>query len=179
MSIFIYLFFSFAVNAQTEIIDAKKSILLLTQQLKDKPSSGNKFRVDLCEKIRWDNLLMITKKTELRFEFKEGCDIKGVVNPKLLSWFPIELELRNIPNYNQIKANGLISAVLETNPVIRLDIKEASLHNEKKSIAFEGSYKVRIGQNGKKALVQKLGGEIILTGFGDQKILPSEKILIK
>ncbi len=172
MYIFIYFLLSFVIHAQTEIVDAKKSIQELV-------STDGKFRVDKCEKINWDDLMLITKRTELKFEFKDGCDIKGVISPKLLNWFPIDLEVRNIPHYNRLIATGFISAILEQRPVIKLEIKDGTLLNEKSKLGFEGNYKVRPGLGLDKSLTKKLGGEVMITNLNGKKLPHPEKILIK
>ena len=83
------------VFAGTEIEDAKRSIKSLIRPLmaggsKTRPKGTEKFRVDACEKkkIDWMGVLMMRQSAELKFKFKEGCDIEGTIIPKILQSFP-------------------------------------------------------------------------------------------
>ena len=69
-----------------------------------------------------------------------------------------------------------ISAILERDPIIKLDMKEGSLQGGQTLIKFEASYSVRIKSSENKTNIEHLGGEIIIKKINSKDVLIKKKI---
>src|SRR5665648_253084 len=95
--LFLFLF-PYLCFAQTEIEDAKKSVLTLIKPLlasgsKIRPKGTEKFRVDGCDtkEINWTSVLFMKQSVTLDYKFKKNCDIEGTIKPKVFQNFPANL----------------------------------------------------------------------------------------
>lgn len=174
------------VFAGSEIEDAKRSIQSLIGPLmagasKTRTKGTEKFRVDGCEKkkIDWMNVLMMREKAELNFKFKEGCDIEGTINPKILQTFPANLNLRNIQSYSRIETFNKVTANLEQKPILNLEMREGTLSGKLSIVKFEADYSVQINPMQDKVIQKNLGGEIRISEINGKRVSIKEKILIK
>lgn len=172
--------------ASPEIEDAKRSIRSLIQPLmpgsaKSRPKGTEKFRVDQCEKfkVNWQNVLMMKEKAALNYKFKEGCDIQGVIEPKLLSPFPANLDLRNIKSYSRIETQNKITANLERKPILNLEMRDGFLTGKEHKVKFEADYQVRVNALDNKTVAENLGGELRIFEINGKKVDIKEKILVQ
>lgn len=186
MKFLLILIFPFVASASTQTEDAKRSIRALIQPLmagssKARPKGTEKFRVDQCEKfkINWMNVIMMKEKATLDYKFKEGCDIQGVVEPKILSPFPANLDLRNIESYSRIETVNKITANLETRPILNLEMREGILTGKVNKVKFEADYQVRINPMNKKTVSENLGGELRISEINGKPVNIKEKILVE
>jgi hypothetical protein len=99
-----------------EAVESVKSLIapLLPGKNKKRPSGTENFRVDACERhdINWRDVLLLRSRPTLSFDFKEGCDIKGTVEPRVLTPFPAELELRNLRSYNRLETMNKVTSTI-------------------------------------------------------------------
>lgn len=181
---FLLLLFPLMAYASPEMEDAKRSIYSLIQPLiarnATKPLGTEKFRVDGCpkKKINWGNVLLMRESAALEYKFAPNCDIQGTIFPKLLQPFPAILELRNIQSYEKIETENTITAILETKPILNLEMRKGELSG-KHSVKFEVDYQVQLDPMKKDALEKDLGGELRIVELNGKKVLIKEKIRVK
>jgi hypothetical protein len=142
------------------------------------PKDLSTFRIDRCQnsKIDWSQFLVPNKQTELEYNFKDGCDLEGVLTPHFYKPFVLDLKIRNLFQFTNIKSVNQISAILERDPIIKLDMKEGSLQGGQTLIKFEASYSVRIKSSENKTNIEHLGGEIIIKKINSKDVLIKKKI---
>lgn len=169
-----------------EIEDAKRSVLALIQPLmagssKKATKVAEKFRVDDCgkHKIDWMAVLFERKSATMEFKFKEGCDIQGKIQPKILHPFEANLDLRNIKSYDRVETINKVTADLQAKPVLNLEMREGLLTGKKTKVRFEADYKVRVSPAGKETISENLGGELRISEINGKKVNIKEKIFIK
>jgi hypothetical protein len=136
------------------------------------------FRIEKCQisKLDWSQFLVPTKKVNLEYNFKDGCDLQGILTPQFFKPFLMDLQLRNLFEFTNIKSVNQISAILERHPVIKLEMKDGSLNGEKSNIIFEANYSVRIKTIEKKTKIEHLGGEISILKINSKQVLIKKKI---
>jgi hypothetical protein len=171
-------------HASKEIEDAKRSVQSLIRPLmagtpRKRPPGTEKFRVDACpqQKINWMDVLMMRKEVTLRYEFKPGCDIQGVITPKVFSPFPVSLDLRNMISYSHVEAQNRITADLQSRPILNLEMRQGVLSGKNK-VKFEADYRVQINPLAKDPVEKNLGGEIRILEINGKKASIKEKILV-
>ncbi len=181
---FLLLLFPLITHASSELEDAKRSIYSLIQPLisrnATKPLGTEKFRVDGCpkKKINWGNVLLMRETATLEYKFSTHCDIQGTISPKLLQPFPATLELRNIQSYEKIETENTISAILETKPILNLEMRKGELSG-KHRVKFEVDYQVQLDPMKKDELEKDLGGELRILELDGKKVSIKEKIRVK
>lgn len=138
------------------------------------------FRIDECEKkkIDWMNILLMKSTVTLNYSYKLGCDLQGTIMPKVLQWFPANINLRNMGNYNKIKTNNMVTLKLEQRPVVNLEIKDGLLSGNKSNIKFSADYRVRLNLTKEASISEHLGGEVRITEIDGKKVSIKEKIKI-
>jgi hypothetical protein len=174
-------------SSSIEVEAAKKSVRALITPLlpgntKTKNTSLKGFRVDTCErkKIDWMEVLLRKKEVTLEYDFRPGCDIKGITKPRVLESFPASFNLRNIETYSHIASQNRITATFETKPVLTLNVQEGVLQGKKGKVKFEADYRVRINPLKKDDPVeQNLGGELRIKEIYGAKVNIKEKIYVK
>jgi hypothetical protein len=188
----ILLIFSFIALGQwtyaaPETQEVKETLLvliepLLQQNTVSKAKIENQFSIKNCEKykINIQETLLLGQSVNFVYKFKPGCDIEGVVTPKILAPFAIDLKLRNLPSFERLKSENRITAELEEKPILNLSIRSGELTGPKGKLAFEADYAVRIDPMKKKNMLDKnLGGEIRISEIFGKKVTLKEKILIQ
>ncbi len=169
--------------SKKDIEEAKKTIQsvigpLLVRTPKEKTSG---FRVDKCEKhrINLEDLLLIQKSVTMTYKFREGCDVEGTVNPKILTPFPLKMALKNAGNFQEIISHNKITANLELRPILQLNTTAGELKGKKGVVNFEVDYQVRLNPLEGKEGQKNLGGELRISQIYGEKVNIKEKILIK
>ena len=186
MHYIVILLLSFFTHASPEIEDARKSIRalikpLLAGQSNEKPRALEKFRVDGCEKkkINWMDVLLRRTDATMNFRFGPGCDIQGSIRPMIVTPFPAKLDIRNIESYSRIETMNTVTANLETQPILNLEMREGTLLGKKSKVKFEADYAVRISPMEQKTVTENLGGELRISEINGKKVNIKEKILVK
>lgn len=187
MKIFLIMFLSFSSAFASEMDEAKKSVealirpLLTSGSSAQRPKGTEKFRVDTCKKhkIDWMAVLLRQSEATLDFSFKPGCDIEGVIKPLILTPFPAGLKLRNLQSFDKVDTMNKVTAVLETRPILNLEMREGLLTGKKSKVKFEADYRVRVSPTGGKTVTENLGGEIRISEINGKKVQIKEKILVK
>lgn len=177
--------FSLSAASLPEIEDAKASIKSLIAPMlagkKNRPKETDKFRVDGCEKynVPWMDVLMLKSSFAMNFAFKEGCDIQGVVTPKVFQPFPASLKLRNISSFHQMDTQNKLNSTFESKPVLNLEMRDGKLTGKKGKVRFEADYEVQLNPMNKANPIEKnLGGIIRITEIYGVKVSIKEKIMI-
>jgi hypothetical protein len=175
-------------TAATEAEEAKKSIRALIEPILQKEQKDPKtvlkdFSVEKCEKykINWINVILMRKEAALKYTFKPGCDIEGTVNPTVIKPFPVDLKLKNLDHFNRLQSENTITASLETEPVLNLAVRTASLTGAKGIVKFEADYAVKINplKQKKEMISENIGGEIRITEIYGKKVSIKEKIKVE
>lgn len=186
MKYLLIFFFSFKAFAGSEVQDAKRSIEALIQPLmagsaNKRPVGTEKFRVDKCEKhkINWMNVLLQREEARMKFTFAPGCDISGSIQPKMLQEFPANLDLRNLQSFTRVETINKVTANLETNPILNLEMRRGTLTGKSSNVKFEADYAVRINPVGGKTVSENLGGELRISEINGKKVSIKEKIYVK
>lgn len=171
--------------ASPEIEDAKQTVQSLIQPLisgsAKKPKALSKFRVDKCpkKKINWGNVLLMRETATLTYKFQEGCDIQGEITPKFLQPFPANLELRNIDSYSKVETKNKITADLQTQPILNLEMREGVLSG-KNNVKFEVDYQLQVDpMEGQKSVTKNLGGVLRILEINGKATKISTKIMVK
>jgi hypothetical protein len=174
--------------AGREMEDVKQSLRVLIKPLLQKSNirstnlRGSKFDISACEKhkIDWGSLLMMKESPSIKYKFAPGCDIEGVINPKLFTSFPVNLKLRNLEDFTHLESENKITSSIESLPVLNLDVRSASLISPKGKIKFEADYAVRMNPlNQKNPIEENLGGEIRIVEIYNKKVDLREKVKIQ
>lgn len=175
-----------AFSHASEIEEAKTSVLALIQPLlsgssETRPKGTEKFRVDQCERYRIDWMAVLLKRADatLTYRFSTGCDIEGVIRPEILTPFPAKLKLRNLQNYTNVESINKISAMLEAQPILNLEVRNGLLSGSKSKVKFEADYRIRINATSGKTEPENLGGELRITEINGKKMAIKEKIMVK
>lgn len=186
MKMLLVLFICQLAHASSETEAAKRSVEALIRPLmagtsKKRPPGTEKFRVDNCEKhkIDWMNVLLRKEEAKITFTFKEGCDIEGTIEPRVLESFPANLNLRNLQKYNRVETMNKVTANLETKPILNLEMRDGILKGPKSVVKFEADYGVRINPVGGKTVSENLGGELRILEINGKKVAIKEKIFVK
>ena len=179
-------FVSQRVFASNEINPPKEAVSVLIQMLlhntQNKNLSGHQFTTSKCEKyqINWMEVLLMKEKSAISFTFKDGCDIEGVIRPRVMVPFAINLKLKNLQDFDSLKSENKITSTLEEKPVLNLEVRSAILSSSKGTILFEADYRVRIDPLKKKDMIEEnIGGEIRLLQIYGKQVKIKEKILLK
>jgi hypothetical protein len=186
----VFIVFSSSANAQDlskqELELAKKSIEALIRPLipvKTKSRAQNGFRVDECDKhqsIDWREVLLLQKDITLEYKFKEGCDIQGIIKPRVFTPFPADLNLRNLQKFVRVKSENKLTSSIESRPIMILEILSGTLFDHKGKILFDGEYRVQINPLSRKDFIEKnLGGEIRIKQIYGKEVSIIQKILIE
>jgi hypothetical protein len=181
------LFISQRVFAANDLSPTKEALKVLIQMLlkntqNNERSTNHQFSTSKCEKyqINWMEVLLMKDSSSITFTFKDGCDIEGVVRPRVLAPFPINLKLKNLQDFHSLKSENKITSTLEEKPILNLEIRSAILSSSKGSILFEADYSVRINPLKKKDMIEEnIGGEIRLLEIDGKKVKIIEKIMLK
>lgn len=182
-----FIAFGHLTYAAKETLEVKETLLVLIEPLLQKHginklNTDNKFSIVNCEKykINIQDTLLMRQSVNFVYKFKPGCDIEGVITPKILIPFPIDLKLRNLPSFERLKSENRITADLEEKPILNLAIRSGELIGQKGTLLFEADYAVKIDPMKKKNIVDKnLGGEIRISEIFGKKVVIKEKILIE
>jgi hypothetical protein len=145
------------------------------------PKDLSTFRIDRCQnsKIDWSQFLVPNKQTELEYNFKDGCDLEGVLTPHFYKPFVLDLKIRNLFQFTNIKSVNQISAILERDPVIKLEMKDGALKGGESNLKFEANYSIRTKIVQNKLEIEHLGGEILISEINTKKVLIKKRILFK
>lgn len=170
-----------------EINEAKKSIKALIKPLMQgpshtRPSGTEKFDVSACEKhkINWSKVLLMQEEVTLTYKFKEGCDIQGSIQPKVLQSFPAKLALKNLESYHEVESQNKVTASFEAKPIMNLEMRSGVITGKKGTVKFEADYQVQLNPLSKEKPVEKnLGGVIRITEIYGKKENIKEKILVE
>lgn len=173
--------------ASPEVSEATASIRSLISPLlpgkkKVLPGMMKDFRVDKCqtEKIDWTDVLLMRKPVTLVFTFKEGCDVKGSLMPKVFEAFPASLKLRNLKLYDRIESSNQVSPTIESKPLMTIALREGTLLGKSGKVKFEADYKVRINPlTPDKPIEKNFGGEIRISEIYGKKVSIKEKIFVE
>lgn len=186
MKFLLFLFIPIQAFGSPQIEDAKRSIMtlirpLISGQSKERPKGTEKFRVDGCDKVKinWKNVLLMKDKATISYKFKEGCDIQGDIEPKVLSPFEANLDLRNIESYSRIETKNKITADLQTKPILNLEMRDGFLSGKAHKVKFEVDYGVQLNPMKKKAIEKNLGGELRISEVDGKPVSIKEKIMVK
>lgn len=186
MKFLLAFFFTLNAVAGSEVADARRSIEALIQPLmagssKKRPPGTEKFRVDQCEKhkINWMNVLLQQEDARMKFTFAPGCDIEGTIQPKMLQEFPANLDLRNLQSFTRVETINKVTANLETNPILNLEMRKGTLSGKTSHVKFEADYAVRINPMGNQTVSENLGGELRISEINGKKVSIKEKIYVK
>lgn len=164
--------------------EAKASLKALVSPILQKYIKSNKeikgeFTLEKCDKhvINWGNVLLMRESATLKYKFKPGCDIQGDITPFLVRPFPVELKLKNLHDFTQLKSQNTITATIESNPIMNLEVRGAELTGSKGIVKFEADYAVRIDPMKKQNMVsENLGGEIRISEIYGKKVSIKEKV---
>ena len=170
-----------------EIEEARTSIRSLISPLlpgkkKTVPLLAKDFRVDKCqtEKIEWSDVLLMRKAVTLTFKFMEGCDVEGVIQPKIFQAFPADLKLRNLKVYDRIQTQNTVSSTIESKPLMTIEMREGVLYGKPGRVKFEADYQVILNPVSREKPVDKnLGGVIRITEIYGKKVSIKEKIYVE
>lgn len=172
--------------ATSETEEAKKSLRALLTPILQKPVKDPKalikdFSVANCDKhkINWMNVILMRESAALTYKFKPGCDIEGTVYPTIIKPFTTDLKLKNLQNFTHLISENKITASLETEPVMNLEVRSAKLTGAKGVVKFDADYAVRINPLEKKnPVTENMGGEIRITEIYGKPVSIKEKIKI-
>jgi hypothetical protein len=139
------------------------------------------FRIDKCQKstIHWSQFLQNNKRANLEYKFHDGCDLKGFFSPQIFKPFLLNLEIRNLFQFTNIKTMNQISAALERNPIMRLDMKDGTLKGSESILKFEANYSIRTKSINGRLELEHLGGEILISEINAKKVHIKKKISFK
>ena len=126
------------------------------------------------------DVLLMKDSSTISFTFKPGCDIDGVIRPKVMVPFPIDLKIKNLQDFHSLKSENKLTSTLEEKPVLNLEVRSAILTSSKGTILFEADYSVRIDPLKKKDMIEEnIGGEIRVLEIYGKQVKIKEKILLK
>lgn len=186
MNFLLVIIFSATLAFSSEVEEAKTTVKALIQPLiassaTKKPSGDQNFRVDQCEryKLDWMALLLRQQETVLKFTFKKGCDIEGVIHPAIFTPFPASLKLRNLEAFNQVDTVNKVTVNLENRPIINIELRQGNLRGKKANMKFEADYKLRLNVVNGKQQTENMGGEIYISELNGKKTNIREKIYVK
>lgn len=168
--------------------EAKKSLKaliepILQKSVKDPKTVLGDFSVAGCEKykINWMNVILMREEVMMKYSFKDGCDIEGIVYPKVFKSFPTDLKLKNLQNFTRIQSENTITTSIESKPILNLAIKSAQLTGAKGVVKFEADYRVKINplKEKQEMIEENLGGELRITEVYGKAVSIKEKIKIE
>ncbi|MES2526116.1 MAG: hypothetical protein V4598_03490 [Bdellovibrionota bacterium] len=170
-----------------EIEEARTSIRSLISPLlpgkkKMIPALAKDFRVDKCktEKIEWSDVLLMRKTVTLTFKFQEGCDVEGMIQPKIFQAFPADLKLRNLKVYDRIQTQNTVNSTIESKPLMTIEMRDGVLYGKPGRVKFEADYQVVLNPvNREKPVEKNLGGVIRITEIYGKKVSIKEKIFVE
>lgn len=173
--------------AAGESTPVRKSLMALIDPIvrKSAPTSGkpaSEFSLRNCEKhkVNWANVLLMKETASLRYTFAQGCDIEGVIQPAILQSFPVQLKIKNLEDFNRLKADNRITASFEEKPVLNLAVRSARLISKKGEIKFEADYAVKIDLTKQKDIIHEdLGGELRILEIDGKPVLLKEKFKLE
>ncbi|HXH73756.1 MAG TPA: hypothetical protein VNJ08_02255 [Bacteriovoracaceae bacterium] len=86
----------------SKVISSLKEMLSVFV-LKGKSSGNGSFRVDKCDTniMSWVQAAITRSPISKTYSFKEGCDVSGSFTAKFDEEFPVNLDLRNLGEYQQ------------------------------------------------------------------------------
>ncbi len=178
----IFLLMTLASYAHDETVTTTKSLETimssLTNHLKRNTVLKNEsFRTDRCEKnkVVWTDVLMGKKIENIQYHFQEGCDLQGVVEPKIFQEFPLKLSLRNLP-FSLLESQNIIHAKIELNPILDVQMRRGHLTGNQLSVYFEADYQIRIKTIHSKIITEYIGGEIRINQINKKKVKIRKKI---
>jgi hypothetical protein len=170
--------------SKTEVQETRASIealirpLLATGSGKGHPGG---FQLDACEKhkINWPSVILQRETPTLTYTFREGCDVQGTINPRPFQPFPIDLKLKNLERFDRIQATSTVTAELEANPILRLQLREGAISGKSSRALFEADYGVRVSPGEGRTVSENLGGELRISEINGKKVTINEKIRVK
>jgi hypothetical protein len=170
----------------SEVEGVKQSLKALVKPILQKTGSDNNpakdFSVEKCEKykINWMDVILMRKSATMTYTFQPGCDIEGTVTPKVFVPFNTDFKLKNLQDFTHLLSENKITASLESEPLMNLEIRKAKLSGTKGVIKFEADYSVKIDPlNKTKPIKENKGGEIRITEIYGKAVSIKEKITIK
>lgn len=148
--------------------------LIIPQNTKAK-TSLKRFDNSGCKTDEMKLFLFLTMKQAYTqtYKFSKKCQIQGNFTPKYQKFFNVNLALRNFYDYKVLKMKSRI--VLDTNMILRIDVKDAVLQGSKK-VEFSGFYKGKIAFGEKGVEFNKLGGELNINKIDSKKVSIKKKI---
>lgn len=175
---------AFAAGETTQV---RKSLMALIDPILRKsgpttPRPASDFTLKNCEKhkVNWGNVLLMKETATLKYSFAPGCDIEGIIKPALLQSFPVELKLKNLEDFDLLKADNKINASFEEKPVLNLAVRSARLISKKGEIKFEADYAVKIDLTKQKDLIHEdLGGELRILEIYGKPVSLKEKFKLE
>lgn len=163
--IFLYPIISLADKTQEkEVLSIASSLFpgLLSKQGK------NPIKTQKCnfQKERWAMLLLTGESLKENIKFNKQCDIQGSFTVKRDAYFPINFKIRNLKNYQSIKAQIKLNIEFTEQTLLVTRIKDAKLLGTK-PLVFGLEYKVAIDPMDPQNFVKKrLGGHLLIKRGG-------------
>jgi hypothetical protein len=165
--------------SQEKISSALKHVLkiLSRQTLNDGLVT---FRVNTCEAnpIEWIKMAMTKQPKTFSYRFKEGCDVDGTFTAAFEKEFPINMNLKNLYDFNQTQMN-VIQKMSKGQKGVRYHFEAVTgtLKSPSEMVEFKARYEIEFNIFNGEPLEETQNGMLTITKVNDKAVLIEEKLL--
>lgn len=134
-------------------------------------SKTNKLKTQGCkiDKNKWINLILTKKEFKEKYTFTPECDLQGSHTVMMDSFFPVDISVKNMKEFDKIKGQIKFEIVFEKMPLLKVYLKDMTLVGRKK-LHFDMNYAVEIDLTNQNPLQKHQGGMLYLKKLGDEKL---------
>lgn len=127
-------------------------------------AKSNNVKTAQCQfdKQKWINLLLTQKSFIEKLSFNSSCDLQGKHEVKMNEFFNIDLKIKNLKDYDQLKSKVKFSILFEDMPVLKVEMNNALLSGNQKNISFDMDYAVIVDVMNAEPLQKHKGGTLHL-----------------
>ena len=166
---------------ESKIKETKEIISTLLPFQKSNSKINLEFKVDKCQinKSKWIMLLVAKTPFTESLKFSKNCDVEGTYKAKREVPFPVNLKLKKLKHFKQVKFNFLINLAYEPIPMIKIQMQNGILNGTKNKITFDVSYSADIDPFSKDIIKKDNGGTLRIKTIDGIKVNQKYPLKIK
>jgi hypothetical protein len=166
---------------KNKIKETKEIISALLPLQKSNAKNELKFKVDKCQidKSKWIMLLVAKTPFTESLKFIKKCDVQGTYTAKREIPFPVNLNLKNLKNFKQVRFNFLINVIYDPTPMIKIQMQNGILNGTGNKVTFDVKYSAEIDPFSKEIIKKDNGGTLRIKTIDGVKINQEYPLKIK
>lgn len=128
----------------------------------------------------WVKAASTSNVVQKTYSFKSRCDLSGTFNGSFLEPFEMNLEMRNLYEFNSVRMRARMKVTQNPKGIrYHFEVAEGVLRSKDRNLSFKVTYEVNIDPLTGSTKYETQNGKIFITGLGEKKITISRPLVFR